>query len=239
LVKQRFVAENRDHLERCVLAVVPARADKLDGTKLPLIEFGGETLLHHCIAKLAGIDLIDRIVVSTDDPAVAEAAISAGAEVPVLRPMHSAMGLFENALLDLLHRLQVDEGYELDIVAIVHPHSPFLRREQIIEAVDTMLIYDTDSVIAVVEDLTYHWQVGRNGLTPVGYQKRVLRQEKDLIYKEAGSLYVIKAPKFIATGDLLGRVIGHIEVQPYDAVRVQTAYDRWVAERMTEGWRPA
>jgi len=103
-----------------------------------------------------------------------------------------------------------------------------------------MLLFDTDSVIGLVEDLTYHWKPGRHGLTPVGYQKRVVRQDKDLIFKEAGGLYVFNAGRFLASQDLLGRRVGHIELAPYEALRVQSPYDYWVACRTGQGeqaWR--
>ncbi|MGB8276144.1 MAG: glycosyltransferase [Alphaproteobacteria bacterium] len=235
-VKKRFVEEHRERFKDRVLAVVPARGDRLNGGKLALLPLGNETLLARSLAKLNTVDMIDRIVVSTDDPEVAEAARALGAEVPYLRgrtesETHES---FESVLFNLLKWLHEHDGYDSDAVVIVHPHSPFIEADHVTEALDTLLLYETDSVIGVVEDLTYHWTPSRHGLAPVGYQKRVVRQEKDLVYKEAGGLYIVRSAQFLASHDLLGRNVGHIELSQTEAVRVQTAFDYWVARGMAE-----
>jgi len=241
-VKKKFVEENRERFRQKVLAVIPARADKMDGEKVPLLPFGEHHLLARSIQNLLGIHhLIERVIVSTEDPEIAEQALHFGAEVPFLRSrayINPAVP-FETVLSDLLQRLHADEGYSPDLVVIVHPHSPFLRGEHVVEAIDTMLLYETDSVVGVVEDLTYHWTPGRNGLAPVGYQKRVARQEKDLIYKEAGGLYVVKAVNILAGQELLGTRVGHIELAAYEALRIQSPFTYWAAKHMIDeehGW---
>ena len=236
-VKERFVRENRESFDKEVLAVVPARSDKLDDRKVPLLPFGGGTLIAHAIDTLHGVDLVNRTIVSTDDPEIAECAAAAGAEVPFLRSRETSSPSvpFETVLEDLLRRLADRENYVPDIVVIYHANSPFITGAHVAEAIDTMLLYETDSVIAVVEDLTYHWRPGNEGLTPVGYQKRVLRQEKDLIFKEAGGLYVLQAQRFTNTLDLLGRRIGHIEMAPRECVRIRSPFDYWMARQMEPG----
>ena len=241
-VKKRFVEENREHFDQKVLAVVPARGDLIEGRKLPLLPFVDSHLLAHCIDKLSGFDhMIERIIVSTEDPEIAEQAVNHGAEVPFLRSRANINPAvpFEAVLRDLLQSLYNDEGYQPDLVVIIYPHSPFIKGEQVIEAIDTMLLYETDSVIGVVEDLTYHWQPGKSGLSPVGYKKRVVRQEKDIIYKEAGGLYVAKTSNILLGEDLLGKRIGHIELATYESLRVQNSFNYWIAEKITQkgsGW---
>ena len=125
-----------------------------------------------------------------------------------------------------------------ELIVIRHISSPFITQEHITEAVDTLLLYDTDSVIAVVEDKSYHWKIGMNGLTPVGYQKRVARQDRDLVFREAGGLYVVKRENIIK-GDMFGRVIGHIEMSAEEAWRAVSPFEKWVAGRVRdENWKP-
>jgi N-acylneuraminate cytidylyltransferase len=230
-VKERFVREHRDRFNQTVLAVIPARADSLGQRKLPLLPFGERTLLECAIETLQGVSLIDRIVASTDDPEIATLAEQAGAEVPFLRSRQFSGEAvpFEMVLDDLLRRLGEAHNYRPDILVIYHPTSPFVTAAHVTEGIDTLLLYGTDSVIGVVEDITYHWRPGAEGLSPVGYQKRVVRQEKDLIFKETGGLYVIQAKRFLETNDLLGRRIGHIEMAPHEAVRIRGHYDYWLA----------
>ena len=233
-VKAKFAREHRAEQSLKILAVIPARGDVMEGTKLPMLALGGKTLLAQAIEKLQGVDLIDRVIVSTDDEAVADAALSSGAEVPYLRPpaFRSPSVTFETVLLDLLRTLHKNEEYKPDVVVILHLNAPFVQREQITEAIDTMLLFNSDSVVAVIEDLSYHWQAGRHGLTPVGYQKRVVRLEKDVVFKEAGGLYAFKTENLLVGNDFLGKRISHIEMAPWEAIRIATPYDYWIAQQL-------
>src|SRR5262249_9481999 len=192
-----------------------------------------KTLLRRAIDKLKTIKEIDRIIVSTDDAKIAAEAMAHGGEVPFLRPQALLRpGVpFEDVIAHLLKKTSTD-GNAAEIVVIFNPTSPFISEDHISEALDTMRLYGTDSVIATVIDLTYHWRPGRTGLTPVGYSNRVIKEEKELIYKEAGGLYVTCARFLLNSDRLLGQTIGHIELAPHEAVRVASPYDWWIAQRM-------
>lgn len=239
-VKKRFVEEHRDRLNQRVLAIVPARADQLEGSPVPLLRLGDGDLLKRSIDTLTGCDLVQRVVVSTEDSAIADRARELGAEVPFLRSRQStAPGTpIEVALRELLQWLRENEDYRPDILVLRYPHSPFLSAAHVTEAVDSMLLYGTDTVLAVLEDLTYHWQVGRNGLAPVGYQKRMVRQEKDLIFREVGGLYACRTDNVLEHGEIVTGRIGHIEVARYDALRIESGYDYWVAQQRVDGAAP-
>ena len=231
-VKAKFLREHREKPDRQILAVVPARGDYVGNQKMPLLPLGSQTLIEHCVQKLRSVGSINRLIVSTDDPQIAELAIKKGAEVPYInRQQDSGPNTsFEDLLANLLRHLQVESQFKPDIIVIAHPHSPFITSDHVAEAIDTLNLFDTDSIIGVVEDLSYHWKHERNGLSPVGYQKRVLKDDKDIIYKEAGGLYVINSRKREQQcGDLLGKVIGHIELAPFEALRIQTEYNHWIA----------
>lgn len=234
MVKRKFVTEHRDELAHRVLGVIPARADQLDGHKFALLPLGKETLLERCISTVTAVEMIERIIVSTEDPEIAAHAENAGAEVPFLRSrMTIAPSVTIAAALDeLCLRLRESEDYRPDLIVIAYPHSPFIRSEHIAEALDSLLLYGTDSVIAVVEDLTYHWMIGKQGLTPVGYQERVVRQDKDLVFKEAGGLYTLRRRDMVGTSDMLGHRIGHIELSQAEAFRINGPWEYGVAQAL-------
>lgn len=233
-IKHDFVVKNRKKSDKSVLAIIPARSILLGDTPLPLLKLNGKTLLERTVEGALKTEEVDRVIVVTEERQVAKLAEEAGAEVPFLRSKSSASpGVpFETALEEFIDRLKQDEGYLPDIVAICHPHSPFINQTHIAEAIDSLLLYKTDSVVAVVEDLTYHWTVGRNGLVPVGYQQRVVRQDKDIIFKESGSIYVVDWHRCRETGSFLGNQIGHIELSPKEAFRINGAWEFDVVKSM-------
>ncbi len=66
----------------------------------------------------------------------------------------------------------------------------------------------------------------------MGYTKRVVRKDKDLIYKESGGLYILKTDQFLQTHDLLGKKIGHIELSPIDSSRIYNEFDYWISKQI-------
>jgi CMP-N-acetylneuraminic acid synthetase len=237
-VKEKFMEAKGGRDSKRVLAVIPAMARLRDGQKLPLSLLGGRPLLAYTVEEALKAKLLDRVVVSTEDPEVAEVARRLGADVPFLRPRELARSSVsvEEVVRHVLSRLEEGEGYSPELVAILHILSPFLRAAHITEAIDTLLLYQTDSVLSVCQDLTFHWRRGREGLEPVGYQKRLLREEKETIYKENGAVYVVKASS-IRSGGFLGQKISHIEMSTQESIRLQTDFDFWTAEQLLRGGR--
>jgi len=136
-----------------VLGVIPARG-------------GSKTIPHKNIAKLAGRPLLaytcdaalaskrlTRVVLSTDDPFIAEIGRQCGVEVPFLRPANLAqddtpmLGVLQHAL----SVLRETEGYQPDAVVLLQPTSPLRRAEHVDAAVEMLLKKDVDSVVSVVE----------------------------------------------------------------------------------------
>ena len=233
-IKHNFVTKNRKGIDKSVLVMIPARSIPLGNTPLPLLELNGQTLLERAVESSMKTDRVDRVIVFTEDHRIAKHAKEVGAEVPFLRSKAAASpGVpLETALEEFIERLRKEQGYEPDIIVICHPHSPFIDQAHIAEAIDSLLLYKTDSVIAVTEDLTYHWMVSRNGLSPVGYQQRVVREDKDIVFKESGSIYVVDRKSQMQSGSFLGERIGHIELSPRETFRIDGEWEYDVAKLM-------
>ncbi len=65
-----------------ILAFIPARGGSKSIPRKNIRSFGGHPLLAYSIAAGLQAESVDRVIVSTDDPAIAEVAERYGAEVP-------------------------------------------------------------------------------------------------------------------------------------------------------------
>jgi CMP-N-acetylneuraminic acid synthetase len=232
-VKKKFVDENRARGEKQIMAVIPAMGLFRNREKLALKPLRGKPLIAYTIEEALKTKLINRVIVSTEDQQIAEVATQFGAEVPFLRPLSLAKANVpvEEVIRHLVGVLRDQQDEVPEIIVVLHYYSPFKKESHITEAIDTILLYDTDSVISVIMDLTFHWKQGENGLIPVGYQKRLLREDKETVYKETGSLYVLKT-KNLDSGDYLGKSVGFIEMSERECWRVDTDFDFWIAEQI-------
>ncbi|MFC1576142.1 glycosyltransferase [Candidatus Omnitrophota bacterium] len=232
-VKKKFVEEKGYRKDKNIVAVIPAMGLFRNTEKLALRDLGGKPLIAYTIEEALKSNLINRVIVSTEDHEVAEAAIRYGAEVPFLRPLELAKTSVpvEDVLRHMIGVFRKEGDAIPDHIALLNYFVPFKKERHITEAIDTLLLYDTDSVISVVTDITFHWKPGEYGLTPVGYQKRLLREDKETVYKETGALYVVKTGN-VEAGGYLGSKIGHIEMTPESAWRVGDNLSFWMAEKM-------
>ncbi|MEB3266036.1 MAG: acylneuraminate cytidylyltransferase family protein [Cyanobacteriota bacterium] len=186
------------------IALIPARGGSkgVPGKNLRLV--GGRSLLQRCIEAAQAASRVDRVLVSTDDSAIAAAATASGAEV-VQRPMELAgdRASSESALLHALSNLAA-AGPLPDLVVFLQCTSPFTRGTQIDQVVEALLDSEAAMAFAVVPWHGFLWSHDAEGLgLGVNHdpdQPRQRRQDLEPVYLETGSIYVLRTAPFLAAG---------------------------------------
>ena len=79
-----------------VVAIIPARGGSKGIRRKNLVSIAGHPLIAHSIRHALEAKRVQRVIVSTEDAEIAEAARNAGAEVPFVRPA----ALAEDHVLD-------------------------------------------------------------------------------------------------------------------------------------------
>jgi CMP-N,N'-diacetyllegionaminic acid synthase len=140
-----------------VLGVITARGGSkgVPGKNLKLL--GGRPLIDYSI-DAANDTPLDRLIMSTDDAAIAEVARSLGCEVPFIRPAELARDDTPHlpVLQHAVQWLRDHEGYEPDVVVILQPTSPMRTAADIAAALRMLELSGADSVVSVSE-VPPHW----------------------------------------------------------------------------------
>jgi CMP-N-acetylneuraminic acid synthetase/SAM-dependent methyltransferase len=135
-----------------VLAVIPARGGSKGIPHKNLTIVAGRPLLAYTADAARGSSRLTRVIVSTDDEAIAAAARALGLEVPFVRP--AALAADEAPMLPVLqHALAAmrERGFAADVVVLLQPTSPRRQSQHIDAAVDLLERTGADSVVSVVE----------------------------------------------------------------------------------------
>jgi CMP-N-acetylneuraminic acid synthetase/SAM-dependent methyltransferase len=135
-----------------VLGVIPARGGSKGIPNKSLAIAAGRPLLAYTADAARAATRLTRVIVSTDDAAIADAARSVGLDVPFMRP--ASLAADDTPMLPVLqHAVQVmrECGFAADIVVLLQPTSPLRRAEHIDAAVDLLERSGADSVVSVVE----------------------------------------------------------------------------------------
>lgn len=215
-----------------VVAIIPAKSEIRFGGKLPLIDVNGKPLIAYTIQEALKVKAIKKVIVNTDDLEIAEVAKGLGAEVPFLRPKELSG---ENVSVEkvVFHEVNLleEEGDDIDIVVLLQVLSPLRNSNHIKEAIDSLILYNTDSVISVCEDIRFYWQPGADGLAPLTFKRRLLRKDKETFFRENAAIYAFWR-KMITGDDVLGKKVGHILMSEEESVRITTEYELWLATQL-------
>lgn len=190
-----------------VLAIVPARSGSkgLPGKNLRLLD--GRPLVAWPVSVALRAASVDRVIISTDDVAIAEAARNAGADVPFMRPAHLAHDT-ASSMDVILHALDIlaSQGQEYEYVILLEPTSPLTEASDVEAALSRLRAAGTaaDAIVGICRVEATHPEYDvrrdRSGLiSPYAVQDfKSLRRRQDLeeIYFLEGSLYISRVEAF-------------------------------------------
>ncbi|WP_331447840.1 acylneuraminate cytidylyltransferase [Streptomyces xanthochromogenes] len=178
-----------------VLAVIPARGGSKGVPAKNLASVAGVPLVVRAVLACRGARLVTDVVVSTDDPAIAAAARSAGADV-VVRPA-GISGDTATSEAAVLHAL--DAHPDARVVLLVQCTSPFLTREDVEGVAAAVLEDGAETAVTVAPFHGFLWREDElGGGQGMGHDKsfRPRRQDRPQDFLETGAAYAMDAEGF-------------------------------------------
>jgi len=167
------------------LAVIPARGGSRRLPHKNIRALLGKPAIAYTIEAALRSGLFERVVVSTDSPAVAAAALQAGAEVPFVRAAALAddQTPVSAVTLDTLQRLDGEQA-RFRYVAQLLPNCPLRTAEDIRASYTQFVESEAESQLSVTRFgwLNPWWATRRSegfGLTPV-FQASITQRSQDL-----------------------------------------------------------
>jgi N-acylneuraminate cytidylyltransferase len=180
-------------------AVIPARGGSkgIIGKNLRVV--GGKPLIAHTILAARAAKRVDKVVVSTDDPAIAEVAQRFGAEV-VWRPgdLASDTASSESALLHALEHLEQTEQYVPELLAFLQCTSPLTVADDIDGTIGLLLAEGADSALSAARFHYFLWRCSAGAADGINHDKRVRprRQDREPEFLETGAVYAMRVEGF-------------------------------------------
>ena len=119
--------------DRRVIGIIPARAGsrRMIGKNTRML--AGRPMIGWTLAAAQASGVLDRIVVSSDDPAVLDLAAEMGCPAPFTRP--AALSGPEASVIDAVEHALTEVGGVWDYVVLLQPTSPLRRAADIDGAV--------------------------------------------------------------------------------------------------------
>jgi CMP-N,N'-diacetyllegionaminic acid synthase len=207
-----------------MIALIPARGGSRRVPRKNLRRVGGKPLIAWTIEAARDARAVDRVIVTTDDPEIADVARDHGAEIPFLRPPILATDTATSADV-VTHALRALHMAELadSSFALLQPTSP-LRTASDIDAAADMLAAG-DAVVSV---------------TPMAHSVRWLRtidsdgflhpwlaaDVRDLtLYQLNGAIYMMRTDRFLRDGELIPSMARAYVMPQERSVDIDTEFD--------------
>ena len=216
------------------LGLVPARGGSKGIPRKNIRTLAGRPLLEYTARAALAARALAKVVLSTDDEAIAEAGLAAGLAVPFRRPPELAeddtptLPVVQHAL-----RWLARHGETYDAVCLLQPTSPFRRAETIDACVALLERSGADAVVTVVpvpSEHNPHWVYFRS---PEGWLELATgeaspiprRQALPPAWRRDGSIYVARADVVLERGSLYGDRVAGFVTEEEDPVNLDDMED--------------
>jgi len=213
-----------------ILAVVPARGGSKGIPRKNIRLLGGEPLIGHTLKTAMSVDMIDDLIVSTDDNEISDVAKKYGAEV-LNRPSELAAdnSSTESAVIHVLNKMAEDER-NYDVVLILEPTSPFRSTQTIIKTIKLFESKDVDSVLAVRETKENIGNIENNIFLPINPKAPRRRQLRKPMYIESSTIYAARTSFLLKNKSLVSDKWTPILVTDDESIDINIEHDFRIAE---------
>jgi CMP-N-acetylneuraminic acid synthetase len=220
-----------------LLILVPARGGSKGLPGKNVKPLGGRPLLAWTARAIQASGVAGRAVLTTDDPAIAEAGREAGLEVPFLRP--AALAADDTDMVDVVVHavewLERQAGSAVAAVMVLQPTCPFRRPARLPEALALLARPGTEGVVGVARlersPALLYQEDGDGFLAPLApWDAGTLRQRVRPTYTPNGTLYLTTRESLARHRRLFPPRLRPLVTTPIEAIDIDTADDWALAE---------
>ena len=226
-----------------ILAIIPARGGSKSVPRKNIVKVNGRPLISYTISAALMVDRLTDVVVSTDDPEIAEISRELGAQVPFVRPVDLASDQAQSApvIEHALYFMEKIKGLKYDAILMLQPTSPLRTSKHIEESLDLFTSKECDSVVSIVSVGGNHpFRMKRlidNQLVNYidqGFWDMRPRQELPPVYIRNGSIYLIERDVLINKGQMIGEKCLGMVMGDKESINIDTPLDLKLAELLLE-----
>jgi pseudaminic acid cytidylyltransferase len=186
-----------------IVAVIPARGGSRRIPRKNIRPFAGRPIISYSIHASLECGLFDRVLVSTDDPEIAETARACGAETPFVRPHELADDhTGTNAVTKHAIRWLLEHECSVTYACCVYATTPFLQGRFLREGYEKLVASGQDFAFSVTSfEFPIEWalRITDQGAVEAVNPGQILLRSQDLepFFHDAGQFYWGRAQAYL------------------------------------------
>lgn len=205
--------------EKKHLAIVPIRDSEEDSFLLN--NFLGKKLIDITLKSLIKSKLFKTIVVTTPNKKIINYLKIRYKTLIKYDQRPNRLAKF-NTLIDdtVSHVIKKFSLKKYDTISIVNCEYPLRKNYFFEKAINTLYLFNAESVVSVVEENSNFYHHRGDGLVPLKTNKN-LRLEREFIYRETGGIHVVQGKYFNKNKKILGKRNSHIILDNKSVLKIK------------------
>lgn len=215
------------------VAFIPVRGGSKSIPLKNIKIIAGRPLVYWTVKAASDCDDIDVVYVATDSPVIKETVI--GFKLPKVQVIGRGANTATDTASTESAMLEFALENDFDNIALIQATSPLLKAEDVSEGFKLLKSEGTDSVLSVVRQKRFHWDIDKKGFAhPVNYDvfKRPRRQEFDGNLVENGAFYITTRQRLLESQNRLSGNIKAFEMDESTYFEVDEPQDWVIIEQL-------
>lgn len=191
------------------LAIIPARGGSKRIPRKNIRDFLGKPIIAYPIETALKSGLFDEVMVSTDDPNIAEIALSYGASVPFMRSAENSddHSSTVDVLVEVLGKYASEESRTFEYACCIYPATPLINAVTLQQGFEKLIAGKYETVFPA---LPYSYPIWRgirmssDGKVTMIWPENQYKRTQDLepALHDAGQWYWFSVPALLNSGRL-------------------------------------
>ena len=226
-INSKFVKKFNKEIKS--VAIIPVRGEGNDIYKLP---FGSHTLLEEKINQALESNFITKVIVTSPDENIKRLINDKYENLDKVSFFYrdkskTRINVDLNSTLELI--VKKFKNLDFKAITILAIEFPFLKPSKIDDAINTMVLFDADSLISVRNTNKLLFRHNGRGMNPILGMEKFTKMEREMLYFHSGGISVSTRKNFEKNNKMLSGKVGHILLDQKSAFEINTEFDMKIA----------
>jgi CMP-N-acetylneuraminic acid synthetase len=239
-IKNAFIQSNKLEVPKAV-AVIPVRPSFINKQNLALVNIGRYNMLERTARAALQSKYISDVIITSSDADVElfcqQELSKLSRRVKFVKRPAKYSRYNETLGKTILNVLQAQDN-NADAIVNLAPEFPFIKYSSIDDALQTLAIFQCDSLISVRSDTRTYYRHTGDGLKPILEQDRFTQFEREALYKAVGGITVCRTSSFMKYKNMQCGKVGHIIIDNEQAHGIFNEFDLQVAQLVAASKEP-
>ena len=226
-INSKFVKKFNKEIKS--VAIIPVRGEGNNIYKLP---FGSHTLLEEKINQALESNFITKVIVTSPDENIKQLINDKYENLDKVSFFYrdkskTRINVDLNSTLELI--VKKFKNLDFKAITILAIEFPFLKPSKIDDAINTMVLFDADSLISVRNTNKLLFRHNGRGMNPILGMEKFTKMEREMLYFHSGGISVSTRKNFEKNNKMLSGKVGHILLDQKSAFEINTEFDMKIA----------